>query len=155
MAESITDGTTLKLNYALARSDLLVNRELLEQEFFNLQETEGISDLEELNAILNRPVNLKSALKAKERVDKIAKFVAEHFRQYVEPMGFKAFLVGVDRPACILYKQALDKYLPPEYSQVVYIRCSDKFYSVSPQRFDLRPGESNSHNNWLLFCTRG
>lgn len=125
-AESIADGTTLKLNYALARSDLLVNRELLEQEFFNLQETEGISDIEELNAILNRAVNLKSALKAKERVDEIAKFVAEHFRQYVELMGFKAFLVGVDRPACVLYKQALDKYLPAEYSQVVYSSSTEE-----------------------------
>lgn len=125
-AESIKDGTTLKLNYALARSDLLVNRELLEQEFFNLQETEGISDIGELNAILDRAVNLKSALKSEERVDKIAKFVAEHFRQYVETMGFKAFLVGVDRPACVLYKQALDKYLPPEYSQVVYSQSTDE-----------------------------
>jgi type I restriction enzyme R subunit len=35
-------------------------------------------------------------------------------------MGYKAFLVGVDREACALYKKALDKYLPREYSQVVY-----------------------------------
>ena len=35
-------------------------------------------------------------------------------------MGYKAFLVGVDRPACAMYKTALDKFLPPEYSEVVY-----------------------------------
>ena len=35
-------------------------------------------------------------------------------------MGFKAFLVAVDREACALYKQALDNYLPSEYSEVVY-----------------------------------
>lgn len=35
-------------------------------------------------------------------------------------MGFKAFLVAVDRPACAAYKRELDKYLPPEYSRVVY-----------------------------------
>jgi type I restriction enzyme R subunit len=29
-------------------------------------------------------------------------------------------VVGVDREACVLYKKALDKYLPPEYSRVVY-----------------------------------
>src|SRR3546814_3422206 len=38
----------------------------------------------------------------------------------LEPLGYKAFLVGVDREACALYKQALDKYLPPEYSVPVY-----------------------------------
>ena len=32
-------------------------------------------------------------------------------------MGYKAFLVAVDREACALYKKALDKYLPPEYSR--------------------------------------
>ena len=35
-------------------------------------------------------------------------------------MGYKAFLVGVDREACAHYKHALDEHLPPEYSRVVY-----------------------------------
>ena len=35
-------------------------------------------------------------------------------------MGYKAFLVGVDREACALYKGELDKHLPPEWSTVVY-----------------------------------
>jgi type I restriction enzyme R subunit len=35
-------------------------------------------------------------------------------------MGFKAFFVAVDREACALYKKTLDKYLPADYSQVVY-----------------------------------
>jgi len=46
--------------------------------------------------------------------------VAEHYLQNVEPLGYKAFLVAVDRPACAKYKAALDKYLKPEYSVVVY-----------------------------------
>lgn len=37
-------------------------------------------------------------------------------------MGYKAFLVGVDREACCLYKEALDRYLPPEMSRVVISR---------------------------------
>ncbi|MBI4649736.1 type I restriction endonuclease subunit R [Candidatus Desantisbacteria bacterium] len=38
----------------------------------------------------------------------------------MEPLSYKAFLVGVDREACALYKEALDKLLPPEYSKAVY-----------------------------------
>lgn len=34
-------------------------------------------------------------------------------------MGYKAFLVGVDREACCLLKEALDHHLPPDYSKVV------------------------------------
>ena len=120
IVESIEDGTTVPLNYALASSDLRVDRETLEREFLNLVITEGMSDLEELNAILDSAVQLKEMMKAPERVDGIAKYVAQHFQDTVEPMGFKAFLVAVDREACALYKQALDKYLPVEYSEVVY-----------------------------------
>ena len=120
IVESIEDGTTVPLNYALAPSDLRVDRETLEREFLNLVVTEGMSDLEELNAILDRAVQLKEMMKAPERVDGIARYVAQHFRETAEPMGFKAFLVAVDREACALYKQALDKYLPLEYSEVVY-----------------------------------
>ena len=120
IAESIEDGTTVPLNYTLAPSDLQVNPEVLEREFLSLADAEGVSDPDELNAILDRAVNLKAMMKAPERIDRIATFVAKHFQETVEPMGFKAFLVGVDREACALYKQALDNYLPPAYSEVVY-----------------------------------
>ena len=120
ISESIADGTTVQLNYALAPSTLWADREILDREFLRLADAEGVSDPDELNAILDRAVNLKTMMKAPDRVEKIAQFVAEHFQETVEPMGFKAFLVGVDREACALYKQALDEYLPPAYSEVVY-----------------------------------
>src|SRR3954469_24727660 len=34
-------------------------------------------------------------------------------------MGYKAFVVAVDREACVLYKEALDRHLPPAWSRVV------------------------------------
>lgn len=120
IAQSIPDGTTLPLYYNLAPNEIIVPAELLESEFLNLAEAEGVTDIAELNKILDRAVNLKNFLKADTRVDAIAKYVAEHYQQNIEPLGYKAFLVGVDRPACAKYKQALDKYLPPEYSAVVY-----------------------------------
>jgi type I restriction enzyme R subunit len=118
--ESIEDGTTLPLYYNLAPNEMLASPELMEKEFWSVAETEGITDIEELNKILDRAVNLKNFLKGNERVDKIAKYVADHYTKNVEPLGYKAFLVGVDRPACAKYKKALDKYLPAEYSEVVY-----------------------------------
>lgn len=120
IAESIKDGTTVTLNYALAPSSLLVDRNLLEKKFLNLAEAEGISDVEELNAILDRAVELKEMMKASSRIEKIAEYAAMHFKENVEPMGFKAFFVAVDREACALYKKALDRFLPSDYSQVMY-----------------------------------
>jgi len=120
IVESIEDRTTLPLFYNLAPNEMLANTELMEKEFWSLAETEGVADIAELNKILDRAVNLKNFLKGNERVDKIVKYVAGHYRENVEPLGYKALLVAVDRPACAMYKKALDKYLPQEYSEVVY-----------------------------------
>ena len=120
IADSIEDGTTLPLYYQLAPNEMLVPHETLDKEFLSLAEAEGVADIEELNKILDRAVNLKNFLKSKERIQKVAQFVAEHYRGNVEPLGYKAFLVGVDREACAHYKHALDQFLPPEYSEVVY-----------------------------------
>jgi len=120
IADSIADGTTLPLHYTLAPNEMIAPREVLEEEFLSLKEAEGVSDIDELNKLLDRAVNLKSFLKGDDRVEKVAAFAARHFRENVEPLGYKAFLVGVDREACALLKRALDRHLPPEYSTVVY-----------------------------------
>jgi type I restriction enzyme R subunit len=120
IADSIEDGTTLPLYYQLAPNEMLVPHETLDKEFLSLAEAEGVADIEELNKILERAVNLKNFLKGKERIRQVAGFVAKHYTENVEPLGYKAFLVAVDREACALYKRALDQVLPPEYSEVVY-----------------------------------
>ena len=120
IADSIEDGTTLPLYYQLAPNEMLVPHDTLDKEFLSLAEAEGVADIEELNKILERAVNLKNFLKGKERIEQVAQFVAAHYRENVEPLGYKAFLVGVDREACAHYKHALDKFLPPDYSEVVY-----------------------------------
>ena len=125
ISESIADGTTLPLYYQLAPNTLLVPHETLDAEFLSLAEAEGVADIEELNKILERAVNLKNFLKGKPRIEQVARFVVDHYLNNVEPLGYKAFLVAVDREACALYKQALDEIftelgLPTDYAQVVF-----------------------------------
>jgi type I restriction enzyme R subunit len=125
ISESIADGTTLPLYYQLAPNTLLVPHETLDAEFLSLAEAEGVADIEELNKILERAVNLKNFLKGKPRIEQVARFVVDHYLNNVEPLGYKAFLVAVDREACALYKQALDAIftelgLPTDYAQVVF-----------------------------------
>lgn len=144
IAESVDDGTTVKLNYALAPSNLMADRETLEKEFFALAETEGVSDIVELNAILDRAVELKEMLKSPQRVQNVAEHIAKHFKENIDPMGFKAFVVAVDREACALYKEALDKLLPTEWSKVVYSPAHNdreelkKFYLKEDEEKDIR-----------------
>jgi type I restriction enzyme R subunit len=138
IADSIEDGTTLPLFYGMAPNELLVPKEILEKEFLYLAEAYGVNDIEELNKILERAVNTKNFLKGQERVEKVAKYVAQHYKENVEPLGYKAFLVGVDRPACAMYKKALDKYLPTEYSEVVYTGSNNDTEDLKVYHIDER-----------------
>lgn len=121
IAESIEDKTTLKLRYTHAPNEISLPNAILEEEFLALTEDEGVTNVEDLNRVLDRAVKLRTFLKSDTRIPAVAKFVAEHFKQNVQPLGYKAFLVAVDREACALYKQELDKLLPPEWSTPVYI----------------------------------
>jgi len=58
-------------------------------------------------------------LKAPERVEKIAQDIATHYKEKVEPNGFKAMVVTPDRHACVQYKEELDKYFGEEASKIV------------------------------------
>jgi type I restriction enzyme, R subunit len=118
--ESIEDGTTVPLKYALAPNSIRVPGKQLEEEFLGLAELEGVADIDDLNRALDRAVSLKNFLKADKRVQQIAESVARHFKESVEPLGYKGFVVGVDREACVLLKEAIDKFLPTEYSKIVY-----------------------------------
>ncbi len=118
--ESINDETTLPIKHTMAPSEMTVPTEQLDKEFLQLAAAEGVSDIEELNRVLDKAVGLRTFLTADDRVEKVADFVANHFTENVEPLGYKAFLVGVNREACAKYKVALDKRLPPSWSEAVY-----------------------------------
>ncbi|PJJ97860.1 deoxyribonuclease HsdR [Lysobacteraceae bacterium NML75-0749] len=120
IAESIADETTLPIKHVMAPSEMTVPVERLDKEFFALAESEGVTDVEELNKVLDRAVGLRTFLTADDRIEKVAAFIAEHFKENVLPLGYKAFVVGVNREACAKYKQAIDKLLPPEWSAPVY-----------------------------------
>ena len=120
IAESIEDETTLPIRHTMAPSEMTVPTEQLDKEFFALSEMEGVTDVDELNRVLDRAVGLRTFLTADDRIEKVAAFVAQHFQENVMPLGYKAFLVGVNREACAKYKHALDKLLPPEWTSPVY-----------------------------------
>jgi type I restriction enzyme R subunit len=118
--ESIEDETTLPIRYKLAPSSMRLPANDLEEQFYALAGEEDVTDVDELNRVLERAVNLRAFLGAEDRVDQVARFVSEHFKGNVRPLGYKAFVVAVDRETCAKYKIALDRYLPQEWSEVVY-----------------------------------
>jgi type I restriction enzyme R subunit len=150
IAESIEDETTLPIKHVMAPSEMTVPIEQLDKEFFQLAESEGITDIDELNEVLDRAVGIRTFLTADDRVEKVAAFVAQHFKDNVLPLGYKAFLVGVNREACAKYKEALDKLLPPEWSLPIYTANSADVID-RPLVARLQPSEEREAEARLLF----
>jgi type I restriction enzyme R subunit len=137
IVESIYDETTLPIKYQLAPSSMTMQAEDLEEQFFALADEQEVTDIDELNKVLDRAVGLRTFLGSDQRVEQVAEFVANHFKENVDPLGYKAFLVAVDRETCAKYKRALDRHLPSEWSEVVYSRNANDVVD-RPQVADLQ-----------------
>ena len=148
--ESIEDETTLPIRYKLAPSSMRLPAEDLEEQFYALAGEEDVTDVDELNRVLERAVNLRAFLGAEDRVDRVAKFISEHFQENVLPLGYKAFVVAVDRETCAKYKKALDRYLPPEWSEAVYSRNVNDIVEL-PDVAELQISESREEEVRKLF----
>jgi len=116
--DSIRDNATLPLHFEPRLVDVHVDKATLDQAFAAFQESAALTD-EEADALNKKSAKMAAFLKAPERVAKIVADIALHFKEKVEPHGFKAMIVTPDRYACVLYKEELDKHFPPEASTVV------------------------------------
>lgn len=119
MLDSLQDGFTVELAYQARLPQYHLEREKLE-EFARFEEEEIKTLSSEEQKELRRKVRvIKAFVKKPERVKLIAKDIANHFKDVVEPTGLKAMIVTIDREACVLYKNAIDEFLPPSASEVV------------------------------------
>ncbi len=133
---------------------MAVPADRLNREFFELAAQEEITDVDELNRILDRAVGLRTFLSADDRIEKVAASVAEHFKENVEPLGYKAFLVAVSREACAKYKRALDKHLEPKWSVPVYTEnINDR--TERPLVAEVQLSPEKEENTRLLFKKAG
>lgn len=115
--QSQEDGSTIPIVYEPRLTKERIPREVLDREFLKI--ASGL-DKDEHEKVLEKSARLNAILKAEDRIRNIAEDIAEHYRTKIEPNGFKAMIVCVDREACGLIKQELDKHLPPEYSQIIF-----------------------------------
>ena len=114
--ESIRDGATMPLHFEPRLPELHIDREAIDAEYQEL--TGGLSDLDR-EQLTNAAARTAVLLKTPERIERICADIAKHFQEKVAPNGFGAQVVTYDRESCVLYKQALDRVLPAEMSDVV------------------------------------
>ena len=111
-------NATLPLHFEPRLVDIHVDKDSLEQQFAELKGRATLTD-EEADMLNKKSAKMSAFLKAPERVEKIVEDIAIHFKEKVEPHGFKGMIVTSDRHACVQYKEELDQYFPTEASKVV------------------------------------
>lgn len=121
-SDSIRDGATLPLRFEPVPVDLHVDQETLDAEFDAL--TEGLT--KEQRAELSSRVNMKAIFYNPSRIQKVCEHIVKHFREKIEPNGYKGQIVCYDRETCIRYKEVLDTLMDPEETTVVIDTNNDK-----------------------------
>ena len=116
--DSIRDKATLPLHFEPRLVDVHVDKETIDKAFAEFKEDAALTD-EEADALNQKSAKMAAFLKSPERVAKIVEDIAQHFKEKVDPQGFKAMIVTPDRHGCVQYKEELDKHFPTEASTVV------------------------------------
>lgn len=121
-SDSIRDNATLPLNFEPVPVDLHVDKNKLDSEFDALTETFSDAD----RAELSRRVNMKAIMYDSKRIRRVCEHIVKHYKEKIEPNGYKGQIVVYDRECCLKYKEELDKLLPPEATTIVMDPNNDK-----------------------------
>ena len=140
--ESIRDDATLPLRFETRSVDMRIDRQTLDEEFAKL--IEGLSE-DDRAEVSKRAGRFALLVKSPARVDAIVEDIAKHFMEHIAPNGFGAQIVTIDQEACVLYKEALDKILLPETSEVVF-----SLGQGAPQAWRDRFGRTKDEEEQLL-----
>jgi len=114
--DSIRDGATKPLHFEPRLVELHIDQKAIEEAYREL--TAGLTD-EDRDRLGKAAAKMAVLVKSPERISAICADIAQHFQEKVAPNGFGAQVVTFDRQSCVLYKQELDRHLPPEVSDIV------------------------------------
>lgn len=114
--ESIRDKATLPLHFETRLIELRIAQDAIDEAFANIT---GHLTEEDQAELARQAAKMAVLVKSPERIQTIVRDIVEHYREKIEPNGFKAQIVTFDRESCALFKQALDELMPPESSDIV------------------------------------
>jgi type I restriction enzyme R subunit len=114
--DSIRDDATLPLKFEARLVEIHIDQKSIDEAYAQI--TGSLSEEDQAN-LAKMAAKISVLVKAPDRVRRIVGDIIQHFQRKVEPNGFKAMIVTFDREACLMYKREMDKFLPPEASDIV------------------------------------
>ena len=131
---SIADGATLELNFKTVPVEMHLDQKKLQAEFDALTDQISEDDKQELV----RHTSVEAFFTSDKRINDVCKYIVNHFRENVEPMGMKAQIVVFNRDCCVKYKKAIDALLDTDEQTAVVMHTSgdkgDKFKEYKMDR---------------------
>ncbi|MHB9010478.1 MAG: type I restriction endonuclease subunit R [Carboxydocellales bacterium] len=114
--DSIRDKATLPLHFEAVDVRLHIDKSAINEAFSQLTDQLNEDDRDELT---KKAAKMAVLIKAPARVQAICQHIVEHYKDKIEPNGFKAQIVTFDRECCVLYKRELDRLLNSDESAIV------------------------------------
>ena len=115
--DAIDDGATKPIRYTFGPMEWFLDKEKLKQGY---DEITAELDEDEKRLVEKRVQAWKVFLKHPERIQTLAKDIAEDYRTVVEPQGYKAQVVACDKEACVLYYNELLKYFDRSEISIIF-----------------------------------
>nr|WP_277874858.1 type I restriction endonuclease subunit R [Leptolyngbya sp. FACHB-16] len=120
MQDAVRNGTTVPIFYE-TRKVYWVEEQvdiLFESDF-------GDDRSEERDLIRRRYATVEAIATSSQRIAEISLDLVQHFKQYIQPNGFKGQIVAVNRDAAVRYKHELDKLNGPESAVIFTSSAND------------------------------
>ncbi|MBW2185153.1 MAG: type I restriction endonuclease subunit R [Deltaproteobacteria bacterium] len=114
--QAVADGATCQILYEGRAAATKVTGDSLDQLF---NEYFGDRTPQEQQAIKKKYGNEQAVLEAPQRIRWICIDLLKHYRQHIQPNGFKAMIVTSSRRAAVLYKKALDELDAPQSEVII------------------------------------
>ncbi|MBO7461343.1 MAG: HsdR family type I site-specific deoxyribonuclease, partial [Bacteroidales bacterium] len=131
---SIADGATLELNFKTVPVEMHLDQKKLQAEFDALTDQISEDDKQELV----RHTSVEAFFTSDKRINDVCKYIVNHFRENVEPMGMKAQIMVFNRDCCVKYKKAIDALLDTDEQTAVVMHTTgdkgDKFKEYKMDR---------------------
>ncbi|TLS78289.1 type I restriction endonuclease subunit R [Mariprofundus erugo] len=114
--QAVADGATVQILYEGREAKTKVTGDSLDQ-LFDAYFHDRNDD--EKFAIKKKYGTLAAVLEAPQRIRWICIDLLQHYREHIQPNGFKAMIVTASRQAAILYKEALDELDGPASEVII------------------------------------
>lgn len=115
--DAIDDGATKPIKYTLGPSQWFLDKENLKKGY---EEITAELEENEKRQVEKAVQPWKTLMKKPERIKVLAEDIAKDFKERLEPQGFKAQVVAVDKEACVMYYNELLNYFDKSELQIIF-----------------------------------